>query len=451
MELDSPGEVLRNNKKMRSKVYDTSFNYRHHLFHGQEFPDMTLVKSLKCPQEVDGDDVVAHFEKEYGYQIENKWDSTADLQEEEEDEGDEVLELNYETRRKVGGGAFGQVYVIESTSGAKKYAEKQIRLTEQNIEDMKNEVAIHQNLQHENIIEFLAWYPENFVPNETLYIYMSYVPDTLTSFLAKEKFRRDELYVLYLLKQLFEAVKYLHAKQIVHCDIKSANILVNEEEVLLQLCDFGMAHDLHNGMVMKNRGTPNFMAPEACNVPKGGYVKPVDIWSIGCTCYEMLTGSPLFEGFDGDAILFMVGSFKWKPEAPQDCSDTCEDFLECCWEQNPSQRATIENLIQHPFITGERMATENWHSEFEHSTSFEDEEDEENVDDEIDDVSTTNFTLPNITLTQMCHIPEEMSSTVLIPQHRHAEGEDLANNTAEFQKDIYMDIPLFLQNMTIEE
>lgn len=460
MELDSPGGGFTKNNNNRSKVCDKNFNeseFCHHQDKGFLLDVVTFANSLKYPQEVDGDDVVSHFGKGYDYQIKKGWEwrpETVKEGEEDEEEDEEVLDLDFETRRKVGGGAFGEVYALDSKCGVKKYAEKQIKLTEQNIKDMRNEVAIHKNLHHENIIEFLSWYPEHFAPNETLYIYLNYVPDTLTSFLAKEEFRRDELYVLYLLKQLFEAVKYLHSKQIVHCDIKSANILVNEEEVLLQLCDFGLAHDLRNGMIMKVRGTPNFMAPEACNVPKEGFGKSVDIWSIGCTCYEMLTGFPLFKEHDGDAILFMVGSLKWKPEAPENCSDICEDFLDSCWEQNPFKRITIENLIQHPFVTRVEKASEDSYSDFEHLTSFEEDDEEENsldLDEEID-YPNESFALPNnVALTQMNHIPEDISSTVLIQQQRYIEEEDITNTTAEFQKDTYMNIPSFLQNMTLEE
>lgn len=102
-------------------------------------------------------------------------------------------------------------------------------------------------------------------------------------------------------RELLQALKYLHGQGIVHRDLKGANILVDGQGVP-KISDFGTARVLERGRAEDNiagkcrslKGTPYWMAPEV--LKRTGHTFSADIWSLGCTLIEMLTGKPPWSG-----------------------------------------------------------------------------------------------------------------------------------------------------------
>lgn len=100
----------------------------------------------------------------------------------------------------------------------------------------------------------------------------------------------EHLVAGYVVK-ILEGLHYLHTNDVVHCDLKAANILTTKN-ANVKLSDFGVSLNLR---VTKNEirdvaGTPNWMAPEVIEL-KGASTKS-DIWSLACTVIELLTGRP---------------------------------------------------------------------------------------------------------------------------------------------------------------
>jgi len=100
----------------------------------------------------------------------------------------------------------------------------------------------------------------------------------------------ERLVASYVVK-ILEGLHYLHTSQVVHCDLKAANILTTKNGNV-KLSDFGVSLNLRAVAleVQDVAGTPNWMAPEVIEL-KGASVKS-DIWSLGCTVIELLTGKP---------------------------------------------------------------------------------------------------------------------------------------------------------------
>lgn len=106
----------------------------------------------------------------------------------------------------------------------------------------------------------------------------------------------DEPLVAVYTRQILEGLAYLHAKKIIHRDIKGANILVNELGIC-KLADFGASRQLDGSQTRQLeaslkaiRGTVPFMAPEV--IRQTGHGLRADIWSLGATVIEMASGSP---------------------------------------------------------------------------------------------------------------------------------------------------------------
>jgi len=108
--------------------------------------------------------------------------------------------------------------------------------------------------------------------------------------------------------QLFLALSLLKKANIMHADIKPDNILVNEQKTLLKLCDLGSASDASENDITPYLVSRFYRAPEIIlGVP---YDPALDIWSIGCTLYELYTGKILFPGRSNNQMLLLMMELK---------------------------------------------------------------------------------------------------------------------------------------------
>ena len=96
------------------------------------------------------------------------------------------------------------------------------------------------------------------------------------------------------MKQLVEAIKYLHANKIVHRDLKPENILLAKAgEDKIKISDFGLSRIVgEQSLIQSMVGTPQYLAPEVLSAPE--YNKSVDIWSLGVVLFVMLSGAQPF-------------------------------------------------------------------------------------------------------------------------------------------------------------
>ena len=98
-------------------------------------------------------------------------------------------------------------------------------------------------------------------------------------------------------------------------------------------------------------GTPHFMAPEV--IMQTGHGRSADVWSIGCTVVEMYTGKPPFTEFTtAAAVMFHIAASSEMPSFPDFVSDGCKKFLARCFIRDPNKRATVDDLLQDPWIVG---------------------------------------------------------------------------------------------------
>ncbi|KAJ9174787.1 hypothetical protein P3X46_013392 [Hevea brasiliensis] len=94
------------------------------------------------------------------------------------------------------------------------------------------------------------------------------------------------------------------------------------------------------------------MAPEFFNSKiAGGYGFQADIWSVGCTVLEMLTGKPPYSdlGLEKGQLIYRIGKGH-RPSLPDSLSDDSRDFIQQCLQVNPKDRPTAAELLEHPFV-----------------------------------------------------------------------------------------------------
>ncbi|KAG5511402.1 hypothetical protein JKF63_07365 [Porcisia hertigi] len=259
--------------------------------------------------------------------------------------------------KTIGKGSFGAVYTALLRNG-RTVCCKVIELgsveSEEEMEKLRNEIALMKRLRHPNCVTYYGSL-EDKVKN-TLNIFMEYVSGgTLTSFVAK--FKSIPLKTLQQwVYQIVCGVKYLHECGIIHRDIKGDNVLVSVDGIV-KLADFGCSKAIddvcsatHGCSTMI--GTPYWMAPEVIKCESGGYGTKSDIWSIGCTIVEMLTGKPPWPECNSmwAAVYKIANSTGLPTEIPPDVDPDLMDLLQKCFERNPKLRPTAEEMLQHVFL-----------------------------------------------------------------------------------------------------
>jgi serine/threonine protein kinase len=147
------------------------------------------------------------------------------------------------------------------------------------------------------------------------------------------------------------ALKYVHSRGIVHCDVKGRNILVGPSLNSAKLADFGSAIESSRetrGVPIVPRGSPLWMAPEVIRRESQG--PESDVWSLGCTVIEMVAGKPAWEDHGADT-LSRIGFSDDTPELPARLSELGRDFLDKCLRRDPKKRWSCDQLLQHPFLS----------------------------------------------------------------------------------------------------
>ncbi len=160
------------------------------------------------------------------------------------------------------------------------------------INELKIEAEFQSRLTHPNIVQI---YRTGIISKDnTFYIMMEYVDgSTLRDELNKnEPFKLNSSISIIL--QIASALSVAHSNDIIHRDIKPDNILITKDGIA-KLTDFGLAKSTveFSTSVLSSKGTTPYMAPEQI---KGKATKQSDIWSLGTTSYEILTGKQPFDG-----------------------------------------------------------------------------------------------------------------------------------------------------------
>ncbi|CAN7104458.1 unnamed protein product [Brassica rapa subsp. narinosa] len=249
----------------------------------------------------------------------------------------------------IGRGCFGTVSKAVSKIDGGVFAVKSVDLATclpSQSESLENEIAILGSLKtHPHIVRFLGDDVSNEGTTSFRNLHLEYLPEGDVA--NGGKIVNEETVGRYVWC-LVSALGHIHANGIVHCDVKSKNVLVANGGSSVKLADFGSAMEFEKPAAeIAPRGSPLWMAPE---VVRREYQGPEsDVWSLGCTVIEMLTGKPAWEdhGFDS---LSRIGFSNELPFIPAGVSELCRDFLDKCLRRDRSQRWSCDQLLEHPFL-----------------------------------------------------------------------------------------------------
>lgn len=247
---------------------------------------------------------------------------------------------NYQIISVLGRGGMGIVYKAKDEKLDRFVAIKVLSVKAVNkekfIERFKREAKNHAQLLHSNIVTVYG-----FIEYQGLLgIVMEYVEGES---LEKVIYRNHRLHVydvVYIMRQVLVGIGYAHSKGFVHRDIKPSNIILNNEGTV-KIMDFGISKSLVEKGTTKTGakvGTVYYMSPEQIRGEDIDHL--TDIYAIGCTMYEMLTGKPPF--FSETEYEIMDGHLKKDPvklaEALPGSPETLDQILNKSLKKNPLER-----------------------------------------------------------------------------------------------------------------
>ncbi|KAK6162941.1 hypothetical protein DH2020_002782 [Rehmannia glutinosa] len=156
-------------------------------------------------------------------------------------------------------------------------------------------------------------------------------------------------------KSILKALIHIHKFGYVHCDVKPHNVLLVGDDQDAKLADFGSCKCWRDdiGKSCDFRGTVIYAAPES--ISRQEYVPESDVWALGCTVLQMLTGkSPWVidrKTMEAKDVLFKIGCSNDIPEIQRHkISKEAKDFLKKCLVKDPRARWTADMLLDHPFL-----------------------------------------------------------------------------------------------------
>ena len=274
----------------------------------------------------------------------------------------------------LGKGSFGEVYLSTKKGRREYFATKKISRSQADQPSLRkyfeNEIKILNSLRHPNIVKL----EQLIAQKDYYYIVMEYINGgSLTDCLKKyqQKYRKafPEEIVQYLMRQIIDAIKYVHSKKVIHRDLKLDNIMVsfdsetdknnlNMLRARIKIIDFGFAIELNkSSMAFSALGSPINMDPtilkkfskKGGDINKLGYDYKADIWSLGTICYEMLIGQAVFNAETMNELVKKVETGSYT--VPTNVSKEVVSFLNGMLQYNGELRLSAEELSKHPFLT----------------------------------------------------------------------------------------------------
>lgn len=264
-------------------------------------------------------------------------------------DGTDVWEIDAKQLKiecKVASGSYGDLY--KGTHCSQEVAIKVLKPERVNTEMLKEfsqEVYIMRKIRHKNVVQFIGACTR---PPNLCIVTEFMARGSIYDFLHKQKgdFKLPSL--LKVAIDVSKGMNYLHQNNIIHRDLKTANLLMDENEVV-KVADFGVARvQSQSGVMTAETGTYRWMAPEV--IEHKPYDYKADVFSFGIALWELLTGELPYTGLTPLQAAVGVVQKSLRPTIPKHAHPRLAELLERCWQHDPTQRpnfSEITDILQH--------------------------------------------------------------------------------------------------------
>ena len=262
------------------------------------------------------------------------------------------LEEDYAIIKEIGCGTYAKVYLAQDVQDHKQYAVKSISKeavlsSNRTATALISEIHIMRRLDHPFLLKLHKVY-EN---DKFIHLILDYLPggDLFHRIIEKSNFTEDDS--IKFMKNLLEALDYMHSQNYIHRDLKPENILMTrlDCDYEFKIADFGLASECKEEQLLRC-GSPGYVAPEI--LKKMNYGKKVDIFSAGIILYVILSSRAPFFGKTPNEILMRNKECKiyfqdryWK--------NVSKEGIDCVLrltDSDPESRPTARDALNHPWF-----------------------------------------------------------------------------------------------------
>ena len=258
---------------------------------------------------------------------------------------------NFELISKLGEGSYSTVYKVRRKADLKMYALKKVKLknlSEKEKQNALNEIRILASIKSDHIIA----YKEAFIEEKekilclvTEFANKGDLFQKITYFKQMQKsFEEKDIWNIFI--QILQGLKCLHDHNILHRDLKSANIFLFNNN-LAKIGDLNVSKVTKNGIGHTQTGTPYYASPEVWN--DESYTNKSDIWSLGCVLYEMICLTPPFKAESMDGLYHKIIKGKYN-KIPEKYSKELNEILKLLFNVNPKERPSCDELLKNSII-----------------------------------------------------------------------------------------------------
>uniref|UniRef100_A0A0D9VBF9 non-specific serine/threonine protein kinase n=1 Tax=Leersia perrieri TaxID=77586 RepID=A0A0D9VBF9_9ORYZ len=207
--------------------------------------------------------------------------------------------------------------------------------------DFAQEVYIMRKVRHRNVVQFIGACTRQ--PN--LYIVTDFMSGgSLHDYLHKKNNSFKIPDVLRVATDISKGMNYLHQNNIIHRDLKTANLLMDENKVV-KVADFGVARvQDQSGVMTAETGTYRWMAPEV--IEHKPYDHKADVFSFGVVLWELLTGKIPYEYLTPLQAAIGVVQKGLRPTIPKDTHPKLAELLQKCWHRDPAERPDFSQILE---------------------------------------------------------------------------------------------------------
>ena len=258
---------------------------------------------------------------------------------------------DFQITSKIGEGAYSIVYKVRRLIDGNIYALKKVKLinlSEKERKNALNEVRLLASIKSKFVISYKeAFFDEK---DNTLSMVMEYADggDLYQKIKENRKTQRlfEESDIWRIFIQLVKGLKALHELNILHRDLKSANVFLMKDGSV-KLGDLNVSKVQRKGMGYTQTGTPYYASPEVWNDKP--YDTKSDIWSMGCVLYEMITLKPPFRAQNMDGLYKKVIEGRFN-RIPNKFTNDLFKIVQLLLQVSPEKRPSCAEILKNPII-----------------------------------------------------------------------------------------------------